>query len=124
MLFGGSYYAINNEYGTLRVGLPASWSGCDRSRPPLTGGARPDRSGCYVDGIIVGGLFDARYITPGHGQTRGMNGTSIGALVESAFPFGLVMARRTSKVGRTPVEQVRFGWLNRTPRVPCMGSWY
>jgi len=38
-------------------------------------------------------------------------------------PDGLVMARKTAKVGRKPVKQVRFEWLNRTPRVPCLGSW-
>lgn len=92
--FGSSYYASNNEYGTLRVGLA---SAIERKW------LQPTRR---ADGMP--GLEGRRHsIEPADG-----------------IPRGLVMADRTGKVGRRSVEQLRFEWLNRPPRAPCLGPWY
>jgi outer membrane autotransporter protein len=101
--FGGNYTAINNAYGTLRVGLagaigrmwlqPSAIDGMSKAlfnTQNFFGTATwQDRTGWYVDGILMGGLFDGRYTTPNRGQTTGMNGTSVGASVETGFPFPL-----------------------------------
>jgi outer membrane autotransporter protein len=101
--FGGSYNAINNEYGTLRVGLagaigrmwlePFAVDGMSKAlfnTQNFFGIATwQARTGWYVDGVVMGGLFDGRYTTPNDGQTTGMNGTSVAVSVETGFPFPL-----------------------------------
>jgi len=101
--FGGNYNAINNEYGTLRVGLAGAIGRMWLQPSAIDGMSKAlfntqnffgtvtwqDRTGWYVDGIIMGGLFDGRFTTPQSGQTTGMNGTSVGTSVETGFPFPL-----------------------------------
>jgi autotransporter-associated beta strand protein len=101
--FGGSYNAIHNEYGTLRVGLAGAIGRMWLQPDAIDGMSKAlfntqnffgtvtwqDRTGWYVDGIIMGGLFDGRYTTPNRGQTTGMNGTTVGASIESGIPFAL-----------------------------------
>jgi outer membrane autotransporter protein len=101
--FGGSYNAINNEYGTLRLGIAGAIGRMWLQPFAIDGMSKAlfntqnffgtvtwqDRTGWYVDGIIMGGLFDGRYTTPNSGETTGMNGTSVAVSVETGYPFPL-----------------------------------
>ena len=101
--FGASYKTIDNPEGTLRVGLagtfgrlwmqPSAVDGASDARfdtQSLAGIATwQDRAGWYVDGIVMGGLFNGRYTTPARGQITSVNGNSVAVSVESGMPFQL-----------------------------------
>jgi outer membrane autotransporter protein len=128
--FGGNYNAINNEYGTLHVGLAGAIGRMWLQPSAIDGMSKAlfntqnffgtvtwqDRSGWYVDGIVMGGLFDGRYTTPNRGQTTGMNGTSVAASVETGFPFPLPW-----EVSFEPQAQIVWQHLNFQNRTDVDG---
>jgi outer membrane autotransporter protein len=101
--FGGNWMPIRNDDGTLRVGLAGTlgrlWmqpSAIDGESKALfntesLGGFATwqANSGWYVDGIVMGGMFDGRYTTVDRGETTGVNGTSLAVSIESGIPFAL-----------------------------------
>ncbi len=101
--FGGNWIALDDTYGTLRVGLagtigqmwfqPSAVDGASKglfNTQSLAGTVTwQSRAGWYVDTIIMGGLFDGRFTTPTRGQTTGMNGTSVAASLEAGYPIPL-----------------------------------
>ncbi len=101
--FGANGIAVDNDDGTLRVGLagtlgrlwlqPSAVDGASKAlfnTQSLAGIATwQDRSGWYVDGIVMGGLFDGIYTTPDRGRTTGINGTSLALSLEAGIPFAL-----------------------------------
>ncbi len=101
--FGANRIVVDDDRGTMRVGLagtigklnftPSAVDGASRGRfdtETLAGIATwLARSGWYVDAIVSGGLFDGRIMTPARGQVAGMNGTSISASIESGYPIPL-----------------------------------
>ena len=101
--FGASYKTIDNPDGTLRVGLagtfgrlwmqPSAVDGASDARfdtQSLAGIATwQDRAGWYVDGIVMGGLFNGRYTTAARGQITSVNGNSVAVSIESGMPFQL-----------------------------------
>jgi len=124
--FGGNYNAINNEYGTLRVGLAGAIGRMWLQPSAIDGMSKAlfntqnffgiatwqDRSGWYVDGIVFGGLFDGRFTTPQAGQTTGMNGTAVGASIESGIPFALPYDLSFEPQGQIVWQHLNF--QNRT----------
>jgi outer membrane autotransporter protein len=101
--FGASYKTIDNPDGTLRLGLagtfgrlwmqPSAVDGASDARfdtQTLAGMATwQDRAGWYIDGIVMGGLFNGRYTTAARGQIASVSGNSVAVSVESGIPFPL-----------------------------------
>ena len=67
-----------------------------------------DRSGWYIDGIVMDGLFDGRYTAPqGHACE---NGNSAAVSVETGFPFPLPLGSSSVRA------QAQIVWQHRNFR--------
>ena len=101
--FGGSAIALDNDAGTLRVGLagvlgrlwfqPSAVDGPSKglfNSEKLAGIVTwQSRAGWYLDGIVAGGLLDGQVSTAAHGAATGLNGTSFTASIEAGYPLPL-----------------------------------
>lgn len=129
--FGGNRIAVNNDSGTLRVGL-AGTLGRLWFQPSAVDGASKglfntetlaglvtwqSRAGWYVDTILSGGMFDGTISTPNAGETTGMNGTSLAASIEAGYPVALGWQALTVE----PQVQFVYQHLNFAQRTDVSG---
>ena len=129
--FGGNRIAVNNDSGTLRVGL-AGTLGRLWFQPSAVDGASKglfnsetlaglitwqSRAGWYVDAIVSGGMFDGTVSTPNAGETTGMNGTSLAGSIEAGYPIALGWQALTVE----PQVQFVYQRLNFAQRTDVSG---
>ena len=93
--------ALDNTHGTVRIGLagtigrlwfqPSSVDGISKGLFNTETAAATvtwqARSGWYVDGVLMGGLFDGRISTAARSGEAGLNGTSLQASIEAGYPI-------------------------------------
>ncbi len=100
--FGATHRVVNDEDGTLRVGV-AGTLGSIWYTPDAVDGASNGtlatqaiagtatwqaRSGWYVDGILSAGLFNG-HVSTAAGRASGMNGSGVTGSVETGLPVAL-----------------------------------
>ncbi|HUA76800.1 MAG TPA: autotransporter outer membrane beta-barrel domain-containing protein [Acetobacteraceae bacterium] len=129
--FGANWMPLRDDNGTLRVGLagtigrlwmqPSAIDGESKAlfnTESLAGIATwQATSGWYVDGILMGGMFDGTYTTADRGEALGMNGTSLQASIESGLPFPLPWWELSFE----PQAQLVFQHLNFPDRTDVDG---
>jgi outer membrane autotransporter protein len=100
---GGSGVVVNDDAGTLRVGLAASYGKLqfDPSAPEGFSEGNLDvgklygmatfqaRAGWYLDGIVTGGWFSGPIATTARGQAASLSGSVVGASLEGGYPIAL-----------------------------------
>lgn len=100
---GGSKVAIDDELGTLRVGLAGSYGDLQFEPRAIDGWSKGDfnnykvsgivtyqaRAGWYLDAIVTGGWFDGTISTTLRGQAARLSGTTVGASLEGGYPIAL-----------------------------------
>ncbi|MCI0151918.1 autotransporter-associated beta strand repeat-containing protein [Paraburkholderia sediminicola] len=100
---GANGKVINDERGTLRVGLggvythtsftPAAADGQSEGTASYMGLAGmatwQARPGWYVDAILAGGWYEGKVTTPERGQTMPLRGSSVATSLEAGYPFAL-----------------------------------
>jgi outer membrane autotransporter protein len=129
--FGGSAIALDNEAGTLRVGLAGAlgrlWfqpSAVDGPSKGLFNSEKlagivtwQSRAGWYLDGIVAGGLLDGQVSTAAHGEATGLNGTSFTASIEAGYPIPLGWQKLVAE----PEVQIAYQHLNFGSRTDTDG---
>jgi outer membrane autotransporter protein len=100
---GGSAVAIDDQSGTLRVGVAGSYGNLQFEPRAIDGWSKGDfdnykisgiatyqaRAGWYVDALITGGWFNGTISTTLRGQAARLSGTSVGASLEGGYPIAL-----------------------------------
>jgi outer membrane autotransporter protein len=100
--FGGDVVVVNNDEGTMRVGIVGTL-GRLRYVPEAVDGPSQGRindsslaltatyqrkSGWYLDGIFTGSLYEGHISTTARGTVSPLNGTGYSASIEGGRPFG------------------------------------
>jgi outer membrane autotransporter protein len=115
---GGSGVVMNDDLGTLRVGVAASYGKLqfDPSAPEgssegnlnvgkLYGMATfQAQAGWYLDGIVTGGWFSGPIATTARGQAASLSGSVVGASLEGGLPIALGWQKLTVE------PQVQVSW--------------